>query len=360
MMPVPLAQHPVPNPQLAQRNVPNPIDTALRRSRKPTDKNLPDGVEESVIGDGVTQYKNMRDVEKRLDAAMVRKRLDIQDSVNRSVKRFRTLRIWISNTVENQPWQRESGQNGNSAAGSGRYKVKIEGKLLDDQPDAFDSDESDSDDEQTKTNGQNDPDAMEEDTPQIEKKSSKKHSLPQRKRLSHFFKSITVELDKPASSGVADLATINWTKPAIPSGAVSLPPSADFDSLEFSRAAEVNLNATISLVRDENPERFKLSKELASILDTDEEARGGIVVGIWEYIKAMELQENEEKRAVRCDDRLKAVCQTLSTHIPRNFRLRGSSTLYLNPRLTKLYSSSTETKCSSPPSPTVPAHTPPR
>ncbi|PGH35536.1 hypothetical protein GX50_01638 [[Emmonsia] crescens] len=307
MMPVPLAQHPVPNPQLAQRNVPNPIDTALRRSRKPTDKNLPDGVEESVIGDGVTQYKNMRDVEKRLDAAMVRKRLDIQDSVNRSVKRFRTLRIWISNTVENQPWQRESGQNGNSAAGSGRYKVKIEGKLLDDQPDAFDSDESDSDDEQTKTNGQNDPDAMEEDTPQIEKKSSKKHSLPQRKRLSHFFKSITVELDKPASSGVADLATINWTKPAIPSGAVSLPPSADFDSLEFSRAAEVNLNATISLVRDENPERFKLSKELASILDTDEEARGGIVVGIWEYIKAMELQENEEKRAVRCDDRLKAL-----------------------------------------------------
>ncbi|EDN09392.1 SWIB complex BAF60b domain-containing protein [Histoplasma capsulatum] len=308
MMPVPIQQHaaPVPNPQLTQRNVPNPIDAALRRSRKPTDKNLPDGVEESIIGDGVAQYKSLREVEKRLDAAMVRKRLDIQDSVNRSVKRFRTLRIWISNTVENQPWQREMGQNGNCGSGSGRYKVKIEGKLLDDQSDTFDS-ESDSDDEQTKTNGQNDPDVMEEDSAQKQKNQTKKHSLPQRKRLSHFFKSITVELDTNVSSGVADLATINWTKPLIPAGAVSLPPSADFDSLEFSRAAEVNLNATISLVRDENPERFRLSKQLASILDTDEEARGGIVVGIWEYIKAMDLQENEDKRAVRCDDRLKAL-----------------------------------------------------
>ncbi|PGH15432.1 hypothetical protein AJ79_02408 [Helicocarpus griseus UAMH5409] len=306
MMPVPLAQHAVPNPQLAQRNAPNPVDTALRRSRKPTDKNLPDGVEESVVGDGVTQYKNLRDVEKRLDAAMMRKRLDIQESVNRTVKRFRTLRIWISNTVENQPWQRESGQDSNGAHGGGRYKVKIEGKLLDDGPDAFDSDESDSEDEENKANGQNDPDAMEEDSPQ-KQKQAKKSSTPQRKRLSHFFKSITVELDKPSSPGVADLATINWNKPAIPAGAVSLPPSADFDSLEFSRAAEVNLNATINLVRDEDPERFKLSKELAAVLDTDEEARGSIVVGIFEYIRAMELQENEEKRAIRCDDRLKAL-----------------------------------------------------
>ncbi|KAK2747671.1 SWI/SNF complex component snf12 [Onygenales sp. PD_40] len=313
MMPVPLAQQGVHNPQMLaqQRNIPNPVDTALRRSRKPTDKNLPDGVEESIVGDGVNQYKSLRDVEKRLDAAMVRKRLDIQDSVNRTVKRFRTLRLWVSNTVENQPWQRE--QNGEAAAnggnGNGRYKVKIEGRLLDDDlPDPFESDDSDSENEEDKANnGQTDPDAMEEDAPQQTKKRDKRSLSAQRKRLSHFFRTITVEFDKPSSPGVADLATINWNKPAIAAGAVSLPPSADFDSLEFSRAAEVNLHATINLVRDENPERFRLSKELAAILDSDEEARGGIVVGIWEYIKAMELQENEEKRAVRCDDRLKAL-----------------------------------------------------
>lgn len=61
-------------------------ELAKRRSRKPTDKSIPDGVEELIIGDGVQRYKELRDVERRLDAAMMRKRLDIQDSVNRTVK----------------------------------------------------------------------------------------------------------------------------------------------------------------------------------------------------------------------------------------------------------------------------------
>ena len=82
----------------------------------------------------------------------------------------------------------------------------------------------------------------------------------------------------------------------------------EFDCLQFSRASQENLNVTISLVRDETPERYKLSKELADVLDTEEETRSGIVLGIWDYIRAMGLQEDEEKRQVRCDDRLRAVC----------------------------------------------------
>jgi SWI/SNF-related matrix-associated actin-dependent regulator of chromatin subfamily D len=61
-------------------------EDAKRRSRKPTDKNIPEGVEECVIGDGVHRYRQMREVEARLDAAMMRKRLDIQDSRNRNLK----------------------------------------------------------------------------------------------------------------------------------------------------------------------------------------------------------------------------------------------------------------------------------
>ncbi len=99
-MSMPMPQQPV-NPQYmpAQRSMPHPNDAVLRRSRKPTDKNIPDGVEDVVIGEGVQQYKNLRDLEKRLDAAIVRKRLDIQDSISKTVKKYRTMRIWISNTV---------------------------------------------------------------------------------------------------------------------------------------------------------------------------------------------------------------------------------------------------------------------
>ena len=120
-MPVSMPQHAVAQQFMASRPMPHPNDAALRRSRKPTDRNLPDGIEDVIIGEGVQQYKNLRDLEKRLDAAVVRKRLDIQDSINKTVKKYRTMRIWISNTVENQPWQ---GPGNNP--GSGRYKVRIE------------------------------------------------------------------------------------------------------------------------------------------------------------------------------------------------------------------------------------------
>lgn len=61
---------------------------AKLRSRKPTDKSLPDGVEETLVGEGdvALAYKNLRDLERRLDATMTRKRLDIVDSVSRNAK----------------------------------------------------------------------------------------------------------------------------------------------------------------------------------------------------------------------------------------------------------------------------------
>lgn len=62
------------------------MDRAKLRSRKPTDKNMPEGVEECIIGDGVQRYKDLREIERKLDATMTRKRLDLQDSVNRNVK----------------------------------------------------------------------------------------------------------------------------------------------------------------------------------------------------------------------------------------------------------------------------------
>lgn len=313
-MPMPHAQqqqHAVPNAHaLPPRGAPTPVDAALRRSRKPTDKNLPDSVEEFVIGDAAQQYKRLGEVEKRLDSAMVRKRLDIYDSLNKNVKRYRTMRIWVSNTAENQPWQQESssnqdGEGAGTKLGAGRYKVKIEGRLLDDDVDPTIPD--DGDEEDAKTDDRH-LDAMDEDAPSSENKKQTPEAKFQRKKLSHFFKSLTVDFDKPATNGVADLATITWNKPDLPANTASPPPSADFDSIEFSRAAEVNLNVTINLVRDESSERFQLSKELAAILDVNEETRAGIVSGIWEYVKATGLQENEEKRTVQCDDRLKAVC----------------------------------------------------
>jgi SWI/SNF-related matrix-associated actin-dependent regulator of chromatin subfamily D len=56
------------------------------RARKPTDKNLAEGVEDCIIGDGAQRYRELKDLERRLDATMSRKRLDVQQSVDRNVK----------------------------------------------------------------------------------------------------------------------------------------------------------------------------------------------------------------------------------------------------------------------------------
>lgn len=298
-MPVPMPQHAMPPQYMApQRNLQHQNDAALRRSRKPTDKNIPDGVDDVIVGEGVQQYKSLRDLEKRLDAAIVRKRLDIQDSISKTVKKYRTMRIWVSNTVESQPWQ--TGQNGaipGTTPGSGRYKVQIEGRLLDDDSDLADSGSEGEDD------AKENEDAMEEDGADGKKSTSKRS----KQRFSQFFKTITIDFDKSPSTNSDETKTITWAKPQLPPSTTNLPPNADFDNIQFSRASQENLNVTISLVRDETPERYKLSKELAEVLDVEEETRSGIVLGIWDYIRAMGLQEDEEKRLVRCDDRLRAV-----------------------------------------------------
>lgn len=293
----------------AQRNIPPAAaaaaaanEAALRRSRKPTDKTIPDGVEDLVIGEAVQQYKTLRDVEKRLDAAMVRKRLDIQDSISRTVKRFRTLRIWISNTVENPSWQ--PGVSNGTRVGSERYKVRIEGRILDDNNDPTHASEDSDDEDENPGDVAKIGNAINQDGSTTKMKSDQNR---QRVRLSHFFKSISVEFDSNSSLKLEESAPIRWIKPQLPPTATSLPPTADFDSIQFSRTSPENVNITISLVRDENPERYKLSKELADVLDVEEESRSGIVMGIWDYAKAMGLQEDEEKRQVRCDHRLRAV-----------------------------------------------------
>lgn len=279
-------------------------DAHLRRSRKPTEKNMPDGIEDYVIGDGVQEYKKLQNIEKRLDSSMVRKRLDIQDSLGRSTKRYRTLRLWISNTTEGQDWQK--GEQNGEGPGSGRYKVRIEGRILEDGSADVTLPAEDSDSEEEKEEevvaGEGGEDA--------EKPKSKKRQRS-RQKLSHFFKSITIDFDKAHNGKDADLSPVTWAKPQILPTSVSLPPSADFDELSFSRTAQENVNITLTLVRDEQPERFKVSQELQEVIDLEEATRSEIISALWDYVLVKGLQEDHEKRLVRCDTKLRNVFHPL-------------------------------------------------
>ena len=265
------------------------LELARRQSKKPTDREIPDELAEVIVGDGIDRYKKLRDVERRLDAVMMRKRLDISDNTQRThTRREGVLRVWISNTAEGQPWQvAEEGGVGFGEDGTfdfgessqATFRVKLEGRLLDDQ---FESDRTE---------------------------EEKKDDNARRPRLSHFFKSITIEFDRNPQLQPDGYSAIEWKKP--PTGSQNYDPNSSevsFDTLEFERKIDENINVTINLVREVKTERFKLSPQLAEILDIDEEDRAGAVQGIWEYCRVMGLQEDEDRRSVVCDEALRQVC----------------------------------------------------
>lgn len=224
----------------------------------------------------------------------------------------RTLRVWISNTVEDQPWQSDTldmdafdfSTNMDSS-----YRVKIEGRLLDDEEDDGENSDSSDDEEEPL-----DPDAMDEDG-----KEKKKKSKLQGKqyKLSHFFKAMTVDFDRNKGKDGQE-QSVEWKKPTLGPNAANLPNSADFDQLEFKRGGDENQNITINLFRDESPEKFALSPLLHEIMDTTEATRAEVVMGIWDYIRAKGLQGDDEKRSFECDERLKAVSDLYCFYLDRS------------------------------------------
>ena len=213
----------------------------------------------------------------------------------RSLQRWKTLRIWITNTAEDQIWQ-GNGLSVDTFDFSSNleptYRVKIEGRLLDDDDDLDQDDDSDD---------AGDADRMDEDGPAESK--SKTNKQP-KYRFSHFFKALSV--DFPTSRKGVD-QSVEWKKPERSGPSSNLPAAADFDELTFKRGGDENVNITINLFRHEEPERYAISPELEDIVDMTEATRQEIVMGIWEYIKLMGLQEDEEKRSFRCDDLLRKV-----------------------------------------------------
>lgn len=298
-----------------------------RIARKPTERNLPDGIDELVIGDAPAQYRQLREIEQRYDAVMTRKRLEMQENITRYMNRHRTMRIWISNTAENQPWQ-QGGMDPDAfdfaSDTQATYRVRIEGRLLDDEaPLGLGDDDKENEKDKDGKNGDaeadKDPDAMEQDgqdgnaaaaaAAKAKKQQQQQQPVgPQRSRLSHFFKSITIDFDRSRSLQPDGFTQIEWKKPLTPPGGVpSVSADANFDSLEFERKGDENINVVVRLARDEHPERYRLSRPMAELLDVEEEDRAGVMMGVWDYIRAQRLNEDEDARKVVCDERLKAV-----------------------------------------------------
>ncbi|THV95597.1 hypothetical protein D6C84_06783 [Aureobasidium pullulans] len=257
-----------------------------RQARKPTDLDIDDDLAEAVITDAAILYRKLRDQEKRLDAIMTKKRLDILEGTSGQMPSEGVLRLFISNTAEAQPWQMANDGNAgfnedgtfDFADNQARYRVKIEGKLLEG------SDDADED-------------------------SELKASLPPMApiKMSHFFKRVTVDFNRPAALQSDAFNKIEWVKKE---------GEADIDCIAFGRRSDEELQVTINLYLDEQPERFKLSPPLAWMLDMDTATRAEVVQGIWDYARLFKLIDHDDERRINCDDYLKQLFHNEFAYFP--------------------------------------------
>ncbi|KHN99268.1 SWIB/MDM2 domain protein [Metarhizium album ARSEF 1941] len=307
---VPLTQAQIAQQQQAQAHA---HELARRRSRKPTDKNIPEGVEDSIIDpEAVQRYKALRDVERTLDATITRKRLDVAEACSRSSHKdfqlSKTLRIWISNTAEDQSWQ-ATGLNVDTfdftSNMEASFRVKIEGRLLDD--DEYVIGQPRSDDVKMKRDASQNNREVSDQSQAIQNSSAGSGAATY--RLSHFFKSLSVDFDCARfRSGAGQ--NVEWKKPEPSSknqSGSNTTSASDFDELTFKRNGDENMNIMINLYRHESPERYQLSPELAEAVDMSEATQQEAVAALWEYIRFWNLQEDEEKRNFRCDEVLRKI-----------------------------------------------------
>lgn len=229
--------------------------------KKPTDRNLSKQFDE-VLPEAQL-YRDLVEAERRIDATISRKKLDLQDTIARSIKKTEVLRVFISNSVADQPWQNVSHMDDNNfdfdmGGVPGSWNVRIEGRLVNDEP-------ADS---------------------------------PTRRKFSSFFTSISVEFDTDdlTESNIAEWheSTTNQSQ-------------GEFDVLDIRRKGDRAVKAKVTMQLKEYPDKLQLSSQLQNVLAIQQETKPGVVLAMWQYIRFHKLQDLEEKRIIRCDQALKTL-----------------------------------------------------
>jgi SWI/SNF-related matrix-associated actin-dependent regulator of chromatin subfamily D len=302
-----MAQH-----QRQQHAHDNRQESFRRSSTVPTDREIPDGVENMVIGDVAQRYKSLRDVERRLDAVMINKRLAARDSGQRYERRLRTMRIWISaKSVEKDgsDTRMDDTFDFGEDLGGGHYKMRIEGRLLPDQ-DGDDDDDDDLDEVEPGKGTIMDIDKPDAPSTDAKPSTTKTNDSP---RLSHFFKQITIAFQpsRHALPNSTAAPPVEWKRPEPPpNNSRPLNPEANFDALEFERKVDEPVQKVVVTMHRAEPTgrvRGKLSEPLSRLLDREYEDSSGAMMGLYNYVRAKGLEEEGHPHRFRCDDALRTV-----------------------------------------------------
>ena len=231
---------------------------ARRKKAKLPEKQIPDKVAALLPESAI--YTRLLEVEGRIDAALARKKNDIQESLKNPSRIQKTLRIYVFNTFENQNHNSSDQKNVESPS----WSLKITGRILEDGKDpaiAGDMQNYDS-------------------------------TYP---KFSSFFKKITIYLDQ---SLYPDNHIILWESSRSP---------VLQEGFEVKRKGDKEFTAVIRLDMNYMPEKYRLSPALSDVLGLETDTRSRIMAALWHYVKANKLQNSNDPSFFTCDPGLRKV-----------------------------------------------------
>lgn len=232
---------------------------AVRRKKQKLDENkIPDKVAAMLPESAL--YTRLLEFESQIDAALMRKKISMQEFLVNPPRVQKTLRIYVFNTFANQAQQ--VGTESNTEPPS--WSLKVIGRILEDGSD-----------------------------PAASEMPYKANSLYP--KFSSFFNKITIYLDQTL---YPDNHVILWENARSP---------APQDGFEVKRKGNKEFTAIIRIEMNYSPEKFKLSPALVELLGIEVETRQKVMAALWYYIKARKLQVPDDPSFFMCDPPLKKV-----------------------------------------------------
>lgn len=250
-------------PAFSNNNTTSPLRTteltpaARRKKQKLPEKQLQDRV--AAILPESALYTQLLEFESHVDAALARKKVDIQEAIKNPPCIQKTLRIYVFNTFANQI--RTIPKKPNAEAPT--WTLKIVGRILED--------------------------GMDPDQVAIQKPSS---MYP---KFSSFFKRVAISLDQRL---YPENHLIMWDSTRSP---------APHEGFEVRRKGDKEFSVNIRLEMNYMPEKFKLSSALMEVLGIEVDTRARIIAAIWHYVKARKLQNPNDPAYFSCDPPLQKV-----------------------------------------------------
>jgi len=229
-----------------------------RKKQKLPEKQLQDKV--AAILPESALYTQLLEFESRVDAALARKKADIQEALKNPPCIQKTLRIYVFNTFANQIRTIPK----KPSAEPPTWTLKIVGRILED--------------------------GVDPDQPGVVQKST-----PLYPKFSAFFKRVTISLDQRL---YPENHIIMWENARSP---------APHEGFEVKRKGDKEFTVNIRLEMNYVPEKFKLSPALTEVLGIEVDTRPRIVAAIWHYVKARKLQNPNDPSFFHCDQPLQKV-----------------------------------------------------